>query len=459
MVLLKDPAGAHSVWRGDRPNTCSLRRYDPDQVRRVHRIGISGKGHPAGGDILAQDKNYPLKPWSSRQAPMRLSGSLSQSCHGSFARVVSPSMEGYFASVPRMMWGYEGLDATTTVNSIDHSAWKARFEEASTQIQDWVRDLWHRLARDPARLQRVQTALIVLLVVWSLSSVSQLIWIPFRANPIEVAPGLALNPPKPSGQKQAEVIDTSSVLGLGLFGGSSEALTDADGATVNETSRDSIEQNAQETRLALTLTGIVASTEDGRGSAVIKSGAAEQVYAVGDALPASGQVVLAKVMPQQVVIDNNGTYELIKLYEGPGIAIPARAARQPRQGAIAPVADSSPTEGGPPATAAEQTALASQYRRQLYDSPESLASVVSVSPVQEGDRVVGYRIAPGADRVAFDTFGFQPGDIVTAVNGLALSDASNTVKLYQTMKDATQATFDIERDGGTVTVNVDLASP
>ena len=73
--------------------------------------------------------------------------------------------------------------------------------------------------------------------------------------------------------------------------------------------------------------------------------------------------------------------------------------------------------------------------------------------------MVGYRIAPGADRAAFDTFGFQSGDIVTAVNGLALSDASNTVKLYQTMKDATQASFDIERDGGAVTVNVDLASP
>ena len=119
----------------------------------------------------------------------------------------------------------------------------------------------------------------------------------------------------------------------------------------------------------------------------------------------------------------------------------------------------SPNEAGTPASAAEQTALASQYRRQLYNSPESLASVISVSPVREGDRVVGYRIAPGADRAAFNTFGFQSGDIVTAVNGLALSDASNTVKLYQTMKDATQVSFDIERDGGTLTVNVDLASP
>lgn len=351
------------------------------------------------------------------------------------------------------------MDATTTVNTIDHSAWKARFDEASTRIQDRVQSLWRGLARDPARLQRLQTALIVVLVLWSLSSVSQLIWIPFRTNPIEVAPALALNPPKPTGGKQTAVIDTSGVLGLGLFGGSPEVFADADSAALTEASRDGIEQNAQETRLALTLTGIVASTEDGSGSAVIKSGAAEQVYAVGDALPASGQVVLAKVMPQQVVIDNNGTYELMRLYEGPGIAIPTRTARAPRQDAAASLASSNPNKASPSATAAEQTALASQYRRQLYDSPESLASVVSVSPVREGERVVGYRIAPGADRVAFDAFGFQTGDIVTAVNGLALSDASNTVKLYQTMKDATQAAFDIERDGGNVTVNVDLASP
>ena len=387
------------------------------------------------------------------------SGSLSQSCHKSLVKLTALLREGYSSSLPRMMEVRRDRDDSIIVNSIDHSAWKARFDDASTRIQDRVKVLWYRLARDPAQLQRVQTTLIVVLVLWSLSSVSQLIWIPFRANPIDAAPALALNPPKPAGGQRTAVIDTSSVKGLGLFGGSPESLAEADSATLSEASRDGIEQNAQETRLALTLTGIVASTEDGTGSAVIKSGAAEQVYAVGDALPASGQVVLAKVMPQQVVIDNNGTYELIKLYEGPGIAIPTRAAGQPGQDAVASVPSASPSAASPSATAAEQTALATQYRRQLYDSPESLASVVSVSPVREGDRVVGYRIAPGADRAAFDTFGFQSGDIVTAVNGLALSDASNTVKLYQTMKDATQASFDIERDGGTVTVNVDLASP
>ena len=343
----------------------------------------------------------------------------------------------------------------TMVTNIDHGAWKARFEAASAQIQERARGVWLALERDPVRLRRLQNMLIVLLVLWSLSSVAQLVWVPFRAGAIETAPALALNPPTSTAQGETAIIDTSSVLGANLFGSAPDGAVDAFDAIANTDDRDGIERNANETRLALTLTGIAASNDDGRGSAVIKSGAIEQVFSVGDALPASGRVVLAKVMPQQVVIDNNGTYELIKLYDGPGIAVPARPVTRP-------ASDSSASMPGPETSRAsvnERSALAGQYRRQLYDNPESLASVVSVSPVREEDRIVGYRIAPGADRAAFDAFGLQRGDIVTAVNGLALSDASNTVKLYQLMKDATDATFDIERDGGTVTVSVDLASP
>ena len=345
----------------------------------------------------------------------------------------------------------------TMVTNIDHGAWKARFDAASAQIQERASGVWLGFERDPARLRRLQNALIVLLVLWSLSSVAQLVWVPFRAGAIETAPALALNPPTSTAQSETEIIDTSSVLGANLFGSAPDGAVDAFDAIANTDDRDGIERNANETRLALTLTGIAASTDDGRGSAVIQSGATEQVFSVGDALPASGRVVLAKVMPQQVVIDNNGTYELIKLYDGPGIAVPTRPVTRPASASPASTAVSMPEASR--ASANERSALAGQYRQQLYDNPESLASVVSVSPVREEDRIVGYRIAPGADRAAFDAFGLQRGDIVTAVNGLALSDASNTVKLYQLMKDATDATFDIERDGGTVTVSVDLASP
>ena len=328
---------------------------------------------------------------------------------------------------------------------------------ASAEIR--LRRIWQRLARDPVALKRVQDALIILLVLWSLLSVSQLMWIPWRASAIESVPALALNPPQSSAQLGLVVVDTSAVIGTGVFGGIPDELDASPGANESSDNRDGIERNAAETRLPLTLTGIVALTEDGLGSAVIGASGAEQVYAVGDSLPASGQVTLAKVMPQTIVIDNNGTYELLTLYEGVGLVVPTtpsragpatppnRAVGAPRSEALAPVASE-----------AERSEVAQRYRRALYESPEALASLLTVSPVQADGAIIGYRISPSKERAAFDALGFKTGDVVTAVNGLSLSDTTNTLKLYTLMKEATEATFDMTREGGNVTINVDLTN-
>lgn len=345
------------------------------------------------------------------------------------------------------------------MNTVDTSALKARYRDALDEVASRAKSLWLTFARDSRKLSRLQTGIIAVLVFWSISSVSQLIWIPFRTSAIETAPAAAINPPRSVAQNPAQSVDVSKVLGSGLFGaGPDLPLEAADNGATASGQRDGIEQNAKETRLALSLTGIVALAENGLGSAVIKSGATEQVYAVGDALPASGQVVLSKVMPEQVVIDNNGTYELIKLYDKPGLSIPSRPSTQ-ESSAIKSSTQPSQPNAWASEKSVEQSALASQYRARLYENPESLAQVVSVAPVRDNDGILGYRITPGQDRAAFDAFGFKAGDVVTAVNGLALSDASNSIKLYQMMKDATLATFDINRDDGTVTISVDLAGP
>jgi general secretion pathway protein C len=320
-----------------------------------------------------------------------------------------------------------------------------------------LRRIWQQLARDPVALKRVQDALIILLVLWSLLSVSQLMWIPWRASAIESVPALALNPPQSSAQIGLVAVDTSAVIGSGVFGGIPDELDAAPEANEPSDNRDGIERNAAETRLPLTLTGIVAFAEDGLGSAVIRASGAEQVYAVGDSLPASGQVTLAKVLPQTIVIDNNGTYELLTLYEGVGLVVPttpSRAGPPPNRAASAPRSDAR----APVASEAERSELAQRYRRALYESPETLASLLTVSPVQADGAIIGYRISPSQDRAAFDALGFKTGDVVTAVNGLPLSDTTNTLKLYTLMKEATEATFDMTREGGNVTISVDLTN-
>jgi len=106
----------------------------------------------------------------------------------------------------------------------------------------------------------------------------------------------------------------------------------------------------------------------------------------------------------------------------------------------------------------ESAAVASTYRDRLYEDPESLADVVQVSAVRAGGALRGYRVMPGRASEAFEALGFRAGDVVTAVNGLSLAEPANTMRLYQAMRSASYATFDLERGGEYLTLEVALDS-
>jgi general secretion pathway protein C len=248
-------------------------------------------------------------------------------------------------------------------------------------------------------------------------------------------------------------------LGLGLFG-NPEAAAIETVVEANSAPRDGIEQGASETRLALRLTGIVASTEDGLGSAVIAAKNVEATYAVGDALPVSGDVTLAKVMATQVVISNNGTYELLKLFEDSTLSamVPEASARPAQQPARTQPAVEVSSGAQAAVDPSQQAAVARAVRERLYDNPQSLARLVQVAAVRDEQGIRGYRVSPGQDAAQFRALGFQPGDVITSVNGLSLSDPANTVRLYQMMRDARDATIEVERNGSTTSLSVSLDS-
>ena len=308
---------------------------------------------------------------------------------------------------------------------------------------------------DEQRLPVLQRGLIAVLVLWAVNSTANTLWALIPSSPVEVSKSVVINPPPSSNAASAgsETIDVSSILGMSVFG-AAEPSEVQDLAPVNAvaTPREGIENGARETSLALTLTGIVASTTDGLGSAMIEARKKQELYSVGDDLPANGKVTLAKILPKQVVIDNNGTYELITLFDDNGIVgIVQSASSELPNRTPALTAEVSTNQS-------ERQQLAANYREQLYSDPQSLAGLVSISAVQSDGGLKGYRVAPGRDAEQFTALGFKAGDIVTAVNGYALSDPTNTVRLYQLMRDATDATFEIERDGSPVSISVSLSS-
>ena len=214
------------------------------------------------------------------------------------------------------------------------------------------------------------------------------------------------------------------------------------------TGREGIEKGAKETRLDLKLRGVVASTIEGLGYAIIEYKNQQAIYAVDDKLPVPGQVLLAKVMSGQVVLDNGGAYELLELFDESPLDTQLDV---PPPGRSRLAATSRPV-------AASAAALALDYRERLYQNPQSLADVVTISAVRENGELLGYRIAPGKEKEQFELLGFQAGDLVTGVNGIALNDPANTLQLYQTMRSASEAVFDLQREDQSLTISVTLGN-
>jgi general secretion pathway protein C len=86
----------------------------------------------------------------------------------------------------------------------------------------------------------------------------------------------------------------------------------------------------------------------------------------------------------------------------------------------------------------------------------NLSDVVAMSIYREGGQVVGYKIRPGRDAEKFKTLGLQTDDIVTAVNGMPLTNPAKIMEVYKSMGNTTSASLEIKRGGSVMTVDVVL---
>jgi len=311
----------------------------------------------------------------------------------------------------------------------------------------------------PVALKRLQWGLLACLLVWIAVSIASLIWSLWSGPSLPVVTAPIVNPPSQTSQREEVItIDVESMLGLGLFGNPVNTTEQAQVAVQVPSERDGIEAGAKETRLDLTLVGTLVTSTDGLGTAVIEARKTQSTYAVGDSLPVSGDVTLAKVLTKQVVLNNGGRYELLTLFEDNPLAKAVRVRTGQSEPLNTPtkIPDSPNTASGVVIDSPEATAIAARYRDRLYNEPESLARTLKVSAVNDENGIYGYRVAPGSDATVFKALGFESGDIVTAVNGLDLSDPANTVSLYQSMRDATEATFELKRGDTMLTLSVSL---
>ena len=264
------------------------------------------------------------------------------------------------------------------------------------------------LRRWAARLQHagptLATTLFVLVLAWLLA---ELTWslIPRRSTALvsTAAPTVA-----------AHQVDAEQVAARHLFGAAQAGNTGT----------------APDTTLAFTLHGIAAGKHVADSRALIEANGDEEPYGVGAQLP--GGVKIRAIYADRVILDRGGRLETLRL---PQTGHRRRWRRRRRTASVQP----HPWHRRPRTWA--------QLRQEIMQNPQRLMDVVRTMPVMDHGKLTGYRIYPAGNPSVFNQLGLKAGDVVTAVNGIPLTDPAQSMRVLSSLKTSDQISVSLMRNG------------
>lgn len=86
---------------------------------------------------------------------------------------------------------------------------------------------------------------------------------------------------------------------------------------------------------------------------------------------------------------------------------------------------------------------------------DHLSSILRISPVYDGDSLVGLQLYPGSRPGAFQQLGLRSGDLVIAVDGSPVFDARSATMLFQPLIDGGAMQVSVRREQVTETMLLD----
>tara|TARA_B110000503_G_scaffold138088_1_gene223566 strand:- start:398 stop:1318 length:921 start_codon:yes stop_codon:yes gene_type:complete len=205
-----------------------------------------------------------------------------------------------------------------------------------------------------------------------------------------------------------------------------------------------------ETKLNLTLQGVMARG-DGQGFAVIGQGrGAGQVFGVGEDI--FGQALLAEVFGDRVVLDRTGQLEILR-YEkvstdsilqrvdetANSLPAPAESFRDALSQANTDVANGADLQ-------TQVQGMVEYVNRRANEDPEAFVAEMGLEPSAEG-----YQVTRQARQLQM--VGLRPGDIVTSVNDMPVGNIQNDqVLLNQVLQTGGEIKIQIRRGSRAFTI-------
>jgi len=274
----------------------------------------------------------------------------------------------------------------------------------------------------------------------------------------------AWQPPLPPPRAPTQQVDLEAIAGAELFGSFQ--------ATPEAATPEGDVNNAPDTQLSVTLLGILANDRDTKLSRALiaAQNGEEKPYSVGDDL--SHGVIVQSIFPDRVILARNGKLETLRLERDKGgngfdsgipgapqnvqqqleqYGIPAGEFNNYNDTGAEPVPV--PQSFNAPANAPAQL---SKIRSQLLSDPSKVSNYIRIQPVSAGGGVSGYRIYPGQDQSVFSAAGLKPGDIVTSINGVQLTDPAKSLQLLGDLSRNNQLRLTVTRGGRPQSFDISL---
>lgn len=273
--------------------------------------------------------------------------------------------------------------------------------------------------------QRMATVVSVLMTVACAYLLVEMTWLFFpqddaAALPVQNKPSVVQN--KAQSQAQFRQLTAANIFGAAQSTASQKPT------------------KAPETRLNLTLKGVLAAKPMEMASAIIAQGRSgkEDIYSVGDKM--QGGVLIKEIHPDHVVLERNGRLETLKLQKVSGVSLQGSSARP---------------EKSTRSTSSPASALG-QIRKNILKNPTSFGEYALPVIVKENGKQIGYRLQPQAKGELLAELGIQASDVITQINGVKLDKPQNGISALRKLSTAKNLTIVVRRNGAEVPLNIEL---
>ena len=283
--------------------------------------------------------------------------------------------------------------------------------------------------------KQLHTIVVVLLSLYLIAFAAKLVWRIIPEPQLSATPTVSRAPVISSSSGQNGV-NIAKIQQLNLFGNAAAKPAEP----VAEVT------DAPETRLNLTLTGVVASSEQEAGTAIIENRGSQAVYGLGEKIEDTN-ATLQKVYNDRVIIKNGVRNETLML---DGIDYDEANRRREMQARNRP----EPQEEEEDTVELSEEAL--EAAAALRERPANFTDFISISPKTEEGQLIGYQVSPGKEPELFKSAGLQAGDVITQINGLDLTDLQQSQEALSELRNAQTIELTIIRDGSLTTLYLDL---